>query len=159
MPVSSCSVPIGRWTATQRSESCERMPSRRAEEIGALAVEHVDEDHARVTARVGALPEARGADLHAHHRGDDDERSLHDPQSRDRVALEPGIARRVDQVDLASLPLEVGQRGLERHLAALLVGIPVGRGARLDRPEPVDRPGLEEHRLDQRGLADVRGAR
>src|SRR5215208_6289729 len=27
MPVTSCSLPIGRWTATQRSEGCERTPS------------------------------------------------------------------------------------------------------------------------------------
>jgi hypothetical protein len=45
----------------------------------------------------------------------------------------------------------------ERHLAVVLVVVPVaGRAAGLDRPEPVDRAGLEEHRLDQRCLA--RGA-
>ena len=71
----------------------------------------------------------------------------------DRVALEAGVAGRVDQVDLAALPLDVASGGRERHLAPLLVLVPVGDGgAGLDRPEPVDRPGLEEQRLDERGL-------
>ena len=66
---------------------------------------------------------------------------------------EARVAGRVDQVDLAALPLEVAERRGERHLPALLVLVPVGGGrALLDRAEPVDRAGLEEHRLDERGL-------
>ena len=42
----------------------------------------------------------------------------------------------------------------ERHLPPLLVLVPVGDGrARLDGAEAVDRARLEEHRLDERGLA------
>ena len=67
--------------------------------------------------------------------------------------LEAGVARAVDQVDLAALPLEVSSDAGERHLPALLVLVPVGdRGAGLDRAQPVRLPGLEEHRLDERGL-------
>ena len=85
---------------------------------------------------------------------DDDERALDDVERRDRVRLEAGVAGRVDQVDLASLPLEEGERGGQRHLALLLVLVPVGdRAAGLDGAEAVDLAGLEEHRLDQRGLA------
>ena len=72
----------------------------------------------------------------------------------DRVALEARLAGRVDQVDLPALPLEVAERRRDRHLALLLVLVPVGdRRALLDDAEPVRRAGLEEHRLDERGLA------
>src|SRR5262249_62039928 len=73
---------------------------------------------------------------------------------RDGVTAEARVAGGVDQVDLPVLPLEVAERGGQRHLAALLVLVPVGgRRARLDGPKPVDGTGLEEHRLDERGLS------
>ena len=58
-PVSSCSDPIGSWIATQRSESCSCSDAERAVEVGALAVEHVDEDDARELELLGARPDAR----------------------------------------------------------------------------------------------------
>src|SRR5205823_8291016 len=67
---------------------------------------------------------------------------------------EARIARRVDQVDLPVLPLEVHERAGEGHLPLLLVLVPVGGGrAGLDRPEPVRDASLEEHRLDEGALA------
>ena len=72
----------------------------------------------------------------------------------DGVGLEAGVAGRVDQVELAALPVEVRERRGQRHLAAVLVLVPVGdRRAGLDRAEPVRRLGLEEQRLDERRLA------
>ena len=125
-----------------------------AVEVGALAVEHVDEDDAREPERLGAAPVARGLHLDPHDAADRDERALHDVQRRDRVALEARLAGRVDQVDLPALPLEVAQRRRDRHLALLLVVVPVGDGrALLDDAEPVRRACLEEHCLDERGLA------
>ena len=41
------------------------------------------------------------------------------------VADETRVARRVDEVDLASLPLEVRDRGGEGHVSSLLVLVPV----------------------------------
>src|SRR5437764_1253367 len=124
-----------------------------AKEIGALAVEHVHDHDAREVALLGALPGAGRLHLDAHDRADHDERSLDDPQRGDHVALEAWVAGRVDQVDLAALPLEMAERGGQRHLPLVLVVVPVaGRIAGLDRAEPVDRAGLEEHRLDERGL-------
>ena len=126
-----------------------------AEEVGALAVEHVDEDDARELVLLGALPDARGVDLDAHHAAEDDDDALDDPQRRERVGLEAGVARRVDEVDLAVLPLEVAERAGERHRALVLVVVPVGdRRPLLDRAEPVRLPRLEEQRLDERGLPD-----
>ncbi len=127
---------------------------QRAEEVGALAVEHVHEHDPREPGLLGATPDTRGVHLDAHHARDDDERALDDAQARDRVRLEARVAGRVDQVDLPPLPLEVRERGRERHLPPLLVLVPVGDGATgLDGAEAVDLAGLEEHRLDERGLA------
>ena len=125
-----------------------------AEEVGALAVEHVHEDDAREPELLGAVPHARRVHLDAHHAGDDDERAFDDAQRGDRVGLEAGVARRVDQVDLAALPLAVAERRGERHLPAVLVLLPVGdRRAGFDLPEPVRLSRLEEQRLDERGLS------
>ena len=125
----------------------------RAVEVGALAVEHVDEDDAWEVELVGALPDARRLDLDAHDGARDDERALDHAQCSDRVAAEARVARGVDQVDLAALPLAVAERGGQRHLPALLVLVPVGgRRPLLDGAEPIDRAGLEQHRLDERGL-------
>ena len=124
-----------------------------AVEVGALAVEHVHEDDPREPALLGALPVPRGLDLDAHHGAHGEERTLDDAQRRDGVALKAGVARRVDQVDLAALPLHVADRRGERHLAPLLVVVPVADGrAGLDGAEPIRGAGLEEQRLDERRL-------
>ena len=126
----------------------------RAVEVGALTVEHVHEDDAREAARLRALPDPPRADLHAHDGAHDDERPVRHGQARDRVALEAGVAGRVDEVDLPLLPLGVRERGGQRHLAPLLVLVPVGDGvAGLDGAQPVRRAGLEEHRLHERRLS------
>jgi hypothetical protein len=75
-----------------------------AEEVGSLAVEHVHEDEAGQPELRGALPEALGADLDAHHAVDDENRALAYPQGGHGVGQEAGLAGRVDQVDLAVLP-------------------------------------------------------
>ena len=124
-----------------------------AEEVGALTVEHVHEDDAGEAELLGAVPHPRRVHLHAHHARDDDDRAFDDAKRRDRVRLEAGVARRVDQVDLAPLPLAVTERSGERHLPAVLVLLPVAdRCAGFDLPEPVRLARLEEQRLDERGL-------
>ncbi len=127
----------------------------RAEEVGALAVEHVDEDHAREAELVGELPRPRRAHLDAHHGRDGHERALDDPSGAPQLALERRIARHVDQVDLPVLPLRVLERHRDRELPLVLVLIRVGdRRSRLDRSETVDLARLEEERLDERRLPD-----
>ena len=70
------------------------------------------------------------------------------------VGLEAGVARRVDDVDLAVVPLEALERPRQRHLPFVLVVVPVGdRRALLHRAEAVRLAGLEEHRLDERRLS------
>ena len=150
MPVSSCSAADRELDRDAAVGELLLQRGERAVEVGALAVEHVHEDDARELELLGARPHAGGVHLDAHHAGDDDERALDDAQARDRVGLEARVAGRVDQVDLASLPLEVRERRGERHLPLVLVLVPVGDGrARLDGAEAVDRTGLEEHRLHE----------
>src|SRR5947209_1451754 len=127
-----------------------------AVEVGALAVEHVDEDDARELVLLGALPDAARVDLHPHDAAEHDDDALDDSQRRVRVGLEAGVAGSVDEVDLAVVPLEVAERARQRHDALLLVLVPVGNGrALLDRPEPVRLSRLEEQRLDERGFPDA----
>ena len=128
--------------------------AERPEEVGALAVEHVHEEDTRQAALICARPLTRRLDLDAHHGADGEERALHDAERGNRVSLEAGVPRRVDQVDLAFLPVDVADRRCERHLPLLLVLVPVAdRGTRFDRPQPIGRARLEEHRLDERSLA------
>ena len=126
----------------------------RSEEVRAFAVEHVHEDDACKPEVFRAVPVARGLHLDAHDAADRDERALDDVQRGDRVTLEARLAGRVDEVDLAALPLDVRERVRDRHLALLLVLVPVGdRRSLLDDAQPIRRTRLEEHRLDERGLS------
>jgi len=123
---------------------------QRAEEVGALAVEHVHEDHPREVELLGACPQAARGDLDAHDGVDDEDGRLADAHRAEGVGDEAGLARGVEQVDLALVPFEGAERRGDRHLAGLLVGLGVrDRRAVEDRAEPVRRTGLEEQRLVQ----------
>ncbi len=120
----------------------------RAEEVGPFAIEHVHEQQAREIELSGALPQPGGVDLDAHHGVDDEDRGLAHAQGAERVGNEARVAGSVDQVDLAVLPFERGQRGRDRHLTRLLIGVGVGYRRAVDhRAQPVDRSGLEKQRL------------
>ena len=124
------------------------------EKARALTVEHVQEEDAGEAELVRALPDAARVHLHPHHATQDDQRALDDAHRRDRVPLKAWVARSVDQVDLAVLPVRMRHGGGQRHAALVLVVVPVGhRRASLDRAEPVHGTALEEHRLDERGLS------
>ena len=124
------------------------------EEARALTVEHVHEEDAGEAELVRALPDAARVHLHTHDAAQDDQRALDDAHRRDRVPLKARVARSVDQVDLAVLPVRMRHGGGQGHTALVLVVVPVGhRRASLDRAEPVHGTALEEHRLDERGLS------
>ena len=100
-----------------------------------------------------ALPQPLRGDLDAHDGVDDEDGGLADAQRAEGVGHEARLARRVEEVDLAVLPLEGAQRCRDGHLPRLLVGLGVGRrGAVLDGAEPVEGAGLEQERLVQRRL-------
>ena len=110
IPVSSCSAADRQVHGDAALGELRAELLERAEEVGPLAVEHVHEDDAREVELLGALPDAARLHLDAHHRARDDQRALDDPQRGDRVRREARVAGRVDQVDLAALPLEVAER-------------------------------------------------
>ena len=127
--------------------------TERAEEVGALPVEHVDEEDARDPELVGALPDPSRPDLDAHDAAEHEQRPLDDAERAARLALKARVAGDVDEVELPVLPLRVRERERDRHPPLLLVVVPVGdRRARLDRAEAVRLARLEEQRLDERGL-------
>ena len=125
IPVSSCSAPIGIVHGDALLRQLRAQALERAEEIGALPIEHVHEDDAREAAVLAALPVPRRLHLDSHDGAYDEERAFDDAQRRDRVTLEARISRRVDEVDLPALPFQVRNRGGERHLSPLLVVVPV----------------------------------
>jgi hypothetical protein len=128
--------------------------AQRPEEVGALAVEHVDEDEPREAELLRPLPDARRPHLDAHDAAEDDERTLDYPQRAPRLALEARVAGHVDQVQLPVLPLRMRERERDRERALLLVVVPVRDGrARVDRAEAVQLAGLVEQRLDEGRLA------
>ncbi len=127
---------------------------QRAKEVRALAVEHVHEDHAGEVELLRARPQAARRDLDAHHAVDDEDRRLADAHRAERVGDEARLAGRVDEVDLAVVPLKRAERERDRHVARLLVGLGVRHGRAVEhRAEPVGRLRLEEQRLVQRRLA------
>ena len=97
----------------------------RSGEVGAVAVEVVDEHDARLLELVTAAPEPRGHDLDARHARDREERALHDTQRAQGVGHEARIAGRVEDVELVALVLGVQQRARDRHGAPLLVVVVV----------------------------------
>ena len=128
--------------------------AERAEEVRPLAIEHVDEEHARQPELVGALPDPARPHLDTHHAAQDEERPLDDAERAARLTLEARIAGHVDEVQLAPLPVEVRERERDRHPPLLLVVVPVAdRRAALNRPQAVQLAGLEEKRFDQGRLA------
>ena len=126
MPVSSCSAPIGRWIATQCSLSCScSAPSTRKKSARSRSSMLTNRTRERSLRRRALQLRAvctstpitplttNSAPSTTRMRGD-------------RVSDEARVARRVDQVDLAVLPLGVADARGERHVSSLLVLVPVG---------------------------------
>ena len=153
-PRTSCSEPIGISVATTCGPKARLQRLERAEEVGALAVEHVDEDQPRDVELGCALPEPLRRDLDAHDRVDDEDGRLAHAQRAERVGDEARLAGRVEQVDLAVLPLERGrarrQIDIWRACSSGSASETVVPSATL--PRRADRARLEEQRLVQRGL-------
>ena len=102
----------------------------------------------------GALPDRVGADLRTGHRVDQDQRAVGDPGGLGDFAVEVGVARRVDQVDLVALPLQRRHGQAHRHLALELFRIEVGgRVAVVDRAHSRDGPRAKQQCLAQRRLS------
>src|SRR5438477_72367 len=129
---------------------------QRAEEIGTLAVQAVDDDGARQLVLGGELPHLLRLHLHAGHGIDDDERGVDDAQTRARVGDEVPVARDVDEVDAMALPVAVRHGRVDRDLSLDLVGVEVGRRAPVVHlPEAREAARGEQERFDEGGFADA----
>ncbi len=106
-------------------------------EVGALAVEHVDDDGAGEAGLLAALPQALGRDLHPGLGVDDHQRAVARPDRRESVSARnddsPGASIR-----LISVPrhVEVAERRGDAHAAALLVVVEVADRAAVGRRCP-----------------------
>jgi hypothetical protein len=110
------------------------------EEVGPLAIEHVDEDDSRQPELLAELPRPGRPDLGAHDTRHRDEHALDDPRGGPQLALEARIAGDVDQVELALLPGRMRERHRDRGLPLVLVLVRVRNGrAGLDGAKPVER--------------------
>ncbi len=83
---------------------------QRREEVSPLAVEHVHVEQARQPQLLRPLPQPLGAHLDAGDRVDHEHRALAHAQRGQRVGHEAGLARRVDQGDLALAPADTRPR-------------------------------------------------
>ena len=103
---------------------------------------------------VGMVPHLLGAHLYAANRIEHDHRCVGDADTTDDLPDKVHVAGSVDHIQLVALPLARNQRGIDRHIAAAFLVVPVrDRRAVVDTAQAVDRPRVEKHRLDQRGLA------
>ena len=127
---------------------------QRAEEVGALAVESVDDDRARQLELRGELPDLLGLHLDAGDRVDDHHRRLDDGEAGPGVGDEVAVPGRVDEVDVMALVVAVRHGRVDRDLPLDLVGVEVGGGgAVIHLAQSGDGAGREQHGLDHRGLA------
>ena len=155
MPVSSCSAPIGMCTATQLLRELLAKRLERAEEVGALAVEHVHEDDPREAELLGARPVRGRLHLDAHHRADDERarprRRAARRSCRPGSPASPGVSIR-----LILRPCHSRWQTRRRRATSGAAAPPRPSRRPSSRPrrsEPVRRARLEQHRLDERGLS------
>ena len=127
-----------------------------APEVGARAVELVDEAEARDGVLVGLAPDGLGLRLDAGHAVEDDDRAVEHAKAALDLDREVHVPGRVDQVDAMIVP-EAGRGGRgDRDPPLLLLLHPVHRGGALvDLAELVDLLRVEEDPLGHGGLAGV----
>ena len=127
---------------------------QRGVEAGALAVELVDEHHARDVEAPGEVPRLLGLHLDPVDGADDEHGEVGDPQRHRHLAEEVRVARGVDQVDLVVAPLERCDGQRQGDAPPLLLGVEVACGrAVLDAAHAPDGAGPVEQGLGQARLA------
>ena len=126
-PWNSCSRPIGSSTATHAVGEPRLERLERREEVGPLAVEQVDEDAAATSPSSSQRFHSRSVPTSTPITPETVTIAPSTTRSvAEHVGLEARLARRVDQVDRAALPLEVGDRRRDRHPAPALLVVVVG---------------------------------
>ncbi len=131
-----------------------------AVEIGAGAVQLVDEDDARHVVAVGQAPVGLRLRLHAGHALDDEDRAVQHAQAAVDLDVEVDMAGRVDDVDAVVLPLARHRGGGDGDPPLPLLLHVVGGGvAVMHLPDAVRDAGVIQDALRRRGFArvDMRG--
>ncbi len=128
-------------------------------EIGVHLVERVhDQDLGQAEVR-GVIPDGVGADAEAVGGIDHDEGEVADAQGAEALADEVRVARGVEEVEFAVLPLEVEQRRMHRDLVLVLARVVIGgRGAGGDGAHAADPAGTGQHGFGEHGFARGRVA-
>ncbi len=125
-----------------------------ARERRALTVELVHEERPRQPGFFSHPPDDLGLHFDALDRGHDEDREVGGAECGGDVADEVGISRSVEHVDLGALVLERCDAERSGDPAPGLFGVEVRDGvAVLHAALTGDRPGDEEQRLGERGLA------
>ena len=128
----------------------------RAEEVGSLAVEFVDQREPRHAVLISLPPDRLALSLDALAGGKHDDRPVEHAKAPLHLGRKVDVAGRVDEVHRHIPPLERHGRRVDRNPPLLLLGIEVGdRGAPINLAEPVARLREEEHPLGERGLPGV----
>ena len=123
---------------------------------GPVAIHQVDCKEDRQTETTSRFPHLLGLHLDARDRRDHHQGGIGHPQTLQGVGGKDAIPGGVDQVDLDPAVLEVGNRGVDRDLAVVLVLVKVGRGVGVVYlAQAVDCAAVEQHRRNQRGFAGV----
>ena len=127
-----------------------------APEVGAGAIELVDEADPRHGVLVRLAPDGLGLGLDAGHAVEDDDRAIEDAQAALDLDGEVHVPGRIDDVDLVVVPEAGRGRGGDGDAALLLLRHPVHRGrALVDLAELVDLLRVEEDSLGHGRLARV----
>ncbi len=125
-------------------------------EVGAGAVELVDEAEAGHTVAVGLAPDRLGLRLHACHSVEDDDRAVEHAQAALDLDGEVHVSGRIDDVDARVGPEARRSRGRDGDAALLLLGHPVHRGrALMDLTDLVDLVRVEQDPLGHGRLTGV----
>ena len=132
----------------------------RAEEVGAGAVELVDENNARDVIAIGQAPVGLRLGLHAGHALNDEDGAVQHAQAAVHLDVEVDVARRINDIDPGIMPFaRDGGGGDGDPPLALLLHV-IGRGvAVVHLPDPVGHAGVVQDPLGRGGLArvDMRG--
>ena len=127
-----------------------------APEVGAGAVELVDEAEARHAVAVGLAPDRLRLGLDARHAVEHDDRAVEHAQAALDLDGEVHVSGRIDDVDAMIAPERGRRRGRDGDAALLLLGHPVHRGrALMHLADLVDLLGVEEDALGDGRLAGV----
>ncbi len=129
-------------------------PREQLLQVDVLGVDLVDDDQAAQSALLRPAHHARTDHLDAVLRVDHHAHGLHRIECTDRLADEIGEARRVEQMHVRLLVLEVQHRGVQRMQEILLERIVIGDGgAALDAAHGGDGTGAMQQRFGKCGLA------